>query len=461
METTIPLKTRVQAALERTRERENLARALATTNTKRHETISRIPGWQNMRQEARALKQEVLAHLDRYLELFAAEAARNGVTVHRAKDAAEACRKIGDIAMGAGAGLVVKSKSMLTEEIGLNAFLEARGLEVVETDLGEFVAQVAGEKPSHIIAPIIHRSRDEVSRLYREKLGAPFLGSAGEITAFTRRLLREKFLQADLGVTGANFGLAREGIVVIVENEGNARLCATLPRVHVIVMGIERLLPSARDLPLFLSLLTVSATGQIITNYVSLIRSPRLPSEGDGPEEVHLVLVDNGRRDILADPDTREILACIRCGACLNVCPVYERVGGHAYGSTYQGPVGSVLSPLLAPCPETRELPFLSTLCGLCAEVCPVAIPLDELLVRLRMRARREGTGLIERLVFGAYGFSAARPRTYRALEKLLRLPLSLLGRALRAGRLPLFGAPAPAKRSFHEMWTKNEGRLP
>jgi L-lactate dehydrogenase complex protein LldF len=457
---TAPLKKRVEEALRREGERENLARALSTTNAKRRQAVSTMPLWEDMRREARGVKQEVLSRLDHYLDLFSANAARNGMRVHRAADALEACRIVHGIAQGAGARLAVKSKSMVTEEIELNAYLEARGLEVVETDLGEFVAQVAGEKPSHIIAPIIHKSKHEVSELYGKKLGAPPLESAGEITAFTRSLLREKFLQADLGITGANFGLAEEGAVVIVENEGNARLCSTLPRVHVIVMGIERLLPSARELPLFLSLLTVSATGQAISNYVSLIRSPRLPSEKDGPEDVHLVLVDNGRRAIWADPDYRQILACIRCGACLNVCPVYERIGGHAYGGTYQGPVGSVLSPLLTECVDTRELPFLSTLCGLCTETCPVGIPLDELLVRLRMRARKERTGLLERLAFGAYAFAAGNPRTYRFLERFLRLPLSLLGRISRKGRLPFTGAPVPSPRSFHRMWSEKEGGL-
>jgi L-lactate dehydrogenase complex protein LldF len=375
--------------------------------------------------------------------MFSNRAEENGMKVHRAADAGEACVIIGRIASSNGARLVVKSKSMLTEEIDLNTFLEGEGIEVVETDLGEFVAQISGERPSHIVAPIIHKSKSEVIEVYSDKLVSPPLETAEEITAYTRKLLREKFLNADIGVTGANFGLAEDGTVVIVENEGNVRLCSTLPRIHVVVMGIERLLPSLSELPVFLRLLTGSATGQSITNYVSLIRSPRLEREKDGPDEIHLVLVDNGRSSIYQDPDLREVLHCLRCGACLNVCPIYQRVGGHTYGWVYPGPIGSVVSPLLTEESALEELPFLSTLCGRCREVCPVKIEIEKLLVRLRRRAVEGGRrNILERTAFGIFSLFTASPVSYRVIGKLTRAILRY-----------------PSGVSFHQMWKKRKGR--
>ena len=435
------LKTRILEALSNTDLRTNLRKALKTTNTKREKVISKSPDWERWRTEARAVKQDVLSRWSHYLTMFSNRAEENGMKVHWATDAGEACVIIRGIARSNGARLVVKSKSMLTEEIDLNTFLEGEGIEVVETDLGEFVAQISGERPSHIVAPIIHKSKSEVIEVYSDKLGSPPLETAEEITAYTRKLLREKFLSADIGITGANFGLAEEGTVVIVENEGNVRLCSTLPRVHVIVMGIERLIPSLSELPVFLRLLTGSATGQSITNYVSLIKSPRLEREKDGPDEVHLVLVDNGRSRIYQDPDLREILHCLRCGACLNVCPVYERVGGHTYGWVYPGPIGSVVAPLLTEEPALEELPFLSTLCGRCREVCPVKIEIEKLLVRLRQRVVGGGRrNILERTAFRIFSFFATSPVSYRVIEKSTRALLRY-----------------PSGVSFHKLWKKRQ----
>lgn len=446
------MRVRVEEALEKTGERKNLDKALSTSNQKRNKTISTIPEWESMRSWARAVKDEVLAGWDYYLDTFSRRAEENGMEVHWADDALEACSIIGGIAERGEAKLIVKSKSMLTEEIGLNNFLEGRGFEVVETDLGEFVAQISGEKPSHIVAPIIHKSREQVIDIYMKRLNAPPLESAEEITAFTRDLLREKFLKADVGITGANFGLAEEGAVVIVENEGNVRLCSTLPRVHVIVMGIERLLPSARELPTFLRLLAVSATGQSITNYVSMIRSARLEDECDGPRELHLVLVDNGRTGINIDPDLREILHCIRCGACLNVCPVYQRIGGHSYGWIYPGPMGSVLTPLLCESHDYQELPYLSTLCGRCSETCPVKIELEHLLIQMRRKMVDRGSGRkLEKFLFLLFSHTAESPTLFRFLERVLRIPLTVLA---KKASIPL---PDPSPRSFHRRWVGGE----
>ncbi len=454
------MKNRIEKALLKTQLRRNLDKALLTSNTKRMKIVGQTPEWEEWRSSARAIKERILSNWDVHLETFADTARENGITVHWATDALEARQTVYNIAEANGANQVVKSKSMLSEEVDLNPHLEAKGIEVVETDLGEFVAQIAGERPSHIVAPIIHKSKSEVVDLYVEKLGAPRLETAEEITAYTRKLLREKFLAADVGITGANFGLVEEGAVAIVENEGNVRLCSTLPRIHIILMGIERLIPSTRELPIFLKLLAMSATGQYITNYVSLVRSPKLVEEIDGPEEVHLILVDNGRTRIYDDPRLREILFCIRCGACLNICPVYQRIGGHPYGWTYPGPLGSILTPLLNGSPAFFELPFLSTLCGRCRETCPVKIELEHLLIRLRRKAVEEnGTGgIIERLIFRLYAFAASRPGVYRNLERLVRIPLAVARFLGRGGGSSLTAFPPPSPRSFHRMWRQRGG---
>ncbi|MDA1267442.1 MAG: lactate utilization protein B, partial [Planctomycetota bacterium] len=329
--------------------------------TKRQAAIDTQPEWEAMRTRAAALKEEVLANWAENIETFVRNAEARGVLVHRAQDRDEACRILADIAEEHGAQTVVKSKSMVTEEVGLNAVLEARGMTPVETDLGEYIIQLAGELPSHIIAPAIHKPRGQIGELFEKELGEDYTDDVEALAGIARRVLRQAFLDADLGVTGVNFAMVDTGSLLLLENEGNIRMSSSLPKVHIALMGIEKLLPRLADLPLFLRLLPRSATGQDLSVYQTLFTGVK--SEGEeGPEEVHLVLLDNGRTALLEDPLTRQSLGCIRCGACLNACPVYKQVGGHAYGSVYPGPIGAILTPQLAGIGRAKALPYASSL---------------------------------------------------------------------------------------------------
>ena len=329
-----------------------------------------------------------------HLARFIAEFEARGGVVHVARTAADAVRAVEAILEARGARRIAKSKSMLAEEIHLNEHLEAAGYTVVETDLGEYIIQVAGERPSHIIVPAIHRSRQDIAEQFSELAGEQLRDDTKTLAGFARRVLREEFLKADVGITGCNFAIAETGSLSLFTNEGNGRMVTTLPPVQITLMGIERIVPTWEDFEVMSMLLARSATGQALTAYVSVTQSPRLSPEEDGPEELHVVLVDNGRVAQLRDPEFREVLNCIRCGACLNVCPVYRHVGGHAYGSVYPGPIGAVLTPLLQQdAPEWEDLPWASSLCGACAEACPVRIPLHDLLVRLRRRTVARGRG--------------------------------------------------------------------
>ena len=350
---------------------------------------------------------------------------------------------------------IVKSKSMVTEEIGLNAHLEAAGLQVVETDLGEFIIQLAGEPPSHLTAPALHKRREDIGRLFQDRLGIPYTDDPARLTEAARRALRDRFLEADMGITGANFGLARDGALTVIENEGNALLTMNLPRIHVAVMGLERLLPSSDELPVFLDLLPVSATGQAATSYVSLVRGPAAPGYA-GPEEVHVVLVDNGRSRVLADPDHRDLLRCIRCGACQSACPVYQQVGGHPYGWVVQGPIGAALIPLMVGLDRGRHAPFASSLCGVCAEVCPVRIDLPRHLLELRHRIAAAGsTGAAERAVVRSWAWVARHPRVYRMITAMSRVLGFVPAPAWKRSR----DLPRPARRSFAALWKKERSR--
>jgi len=342
------------------------------------------------RRRGAAIRREVLDDLDGWLDRLQAKLESRGVTVHRAAGPDEARRIVLDIARDEGVRLAVKSKSMATEEIHLNAALEAEGVEVVETDLGEYIIQLAREMPSHIIAPAVHKTVPQVARLFTETAGRPLPDDRAALCAFARERLRSKFLAADMGITGANFVAVDTGTIVLVTNEGNGRMCTSLPRVQVAVMPVEKVLPRFADLGVMLPLLTRSATGQRLSTYVSMITGPRRPGEVDGPERLHVVFLDHNRRSLLGTP-YQEMLCCIRCGACLNVCPVYRRIGGHAYDAVYSGPMGAVLTPLLSGGTEGRDLPDASSLCGACSEACPVGIPLADLLVRLRADLRHPG----------------------------------------------------------------------
>lgn len=372
---------------------ENLQTALAkvTAALGAEGTAARTdPDMVERRRRGAAVRREVLADLDGWLDRLQATLESRGITVHRAAGPEEARRIVLGIAREEGVRLAVKSKSMATEEIHLNAALEAEGIEVVETDLGEYIIQLAKEMPSHIIAPAVHKTVPQVARLFSEAAGEPLPDDRSALCAFARQRLRGKFLSADMGITGVNFAAADTGTIVLVTNEGNGRMCTSLPRVHVAVMPVEKVIPRFEDLGVLLPLLTRTATGQRLSTYVSMITGPRRPGEVDGPETLHVVFLDHNRRSLLGTP-YEEMLCCIRCGACLNVCPVYRRIGGHAYDAVYSGPMGAVLTPLLSGGTEGRDLPDASSLCGACSEVCPVGIPLADLLVRLRADLRHPG----------------------------------------------------------------------
>ncbi|MFZ0533070.1 MAG: LutB/LldF family L-lactate oxidation iron-sulfur protein [Anaerolineales bacterium] len=355
----------------------------------RKDAFASLSDPQTARERAHAVRADVIDHLDSYLEQFTTHAIENGMLVHHAVDADQAIKLVYEIAFQHGARLIAKSKTMVSEEIGLNHALEKHGLEVIETDLGEYIVQLRGEPPSHIITPAVHLRRQDVGRLFEEKLGLPYTEDISIMTNAARRTLRQVFLNADMGISGVNFGVAETGTLCVVTNEGNGRMVTTVPPVHIALMGIERLVPTMDDLSLMLSLLPRSATGQKLTVYTSLLNSPRRSDDPDGPQERHVILVDNGRRNVQAS-GLREILYCIRCGSCLNACPVFREIGGHAYvslegkSSPYPGPIGSVISPALFGQLEYGHLARASSLCGACREACPVDIDLPKLLLRVR-----------------------------------------------------------------------------
>jgi len=442
-----------RAALADGQLRDALRQATTLFGERRRAALATAPDWEGARDRARAIKDETLLHLDRYLEEFSANAERAGARVHWARDAAEACEVIGRIAEQRGARTVVKSKSMASEEIHLNAALTARGIEPVETDLGEYIIQLAGETPSHIVVPAIHKTKRQIAALFAERLGIEPSDDVATLTAVARQALRRRFAEADLGVSGVNFAVAETGTILILENEGNARLTTSLPRTHVALMGIEKVIPRFADLEVFLQLLPRSGTGQALTAYQSLLTGAKRRPEDEGPAELHIVLLDNGRSRLLASPVTRQTLACIRCGACLNACPVYRQIGGHAYGSVYPGPIGAVLTPQLFGLGRSPELPYASSLCGACRDVCPVKIDIPALLLHLRAEvvATRAGKQrVLERLAFSGYAAVMARPRLFEWVVRATRMlkvvpPLGAWtkGRDLR----PL------APRSFRDQW--------
>jgi len=402
----------------------------------RDNAFEELPNGEELRDEARAIREHTLAHLDRYLVEFEENFTSLGGVVHWAGDAAAARGIIQEIARVGKVKRIVKGKSMVSEEIGLNKALEAQGLEVVETDLGEFIIQVAGEPPSHLVAPAVHKTRAGITELFNDALGAPRMEDPEALTLFARKILQEKFLQADMGITGANFTVARTGGVVLLENEGNIRLSTTIPRIHVAVTGIEKVVPTWSELAVLLKLLPRSATGQKLSSYVSIFLGPGRQEEPDGAEEFHLVLLDNGRSRILKDPALRESLRCIRCGACLNTCPVYLKAGGHAWGWVYSGPIGSVLTPqLLEDRRSASGLPFASTLCGACFGVCPVRMDIPRILTELRRRfAQDPAWGPApkrERGLFGLAGFTMGHHHLFNGAGEAARRLMPVLRRVL------------------------------
>ena len=381
-----------------------------------------LEGVEALRERARQIRTATVGDLDRHLEDFTRALKARGGHVHRCATAEEAAAAVVEICRRAGATLAAKSKSMATEEIGLNDALEAAGVRVVETDLGEYILQLGGEHPVHIVAPAIEKTAEDVAELFSRIEGAPVRPELDELTLTARRQLREIFLSADVGITGANFGVAGTGSVCLVTNEGNGRLVSSLPRVHVAIMGMERLVPTLPELAVLLKLLARSATGQKLTTYTTLLTGPRREGEEDGPEELHVVVLDNGRSK-LRRTRYREMLNCIRCGACLNVCPVYRKTGGTAYSPVYSGPMGAVLVPLLAGLERAPDHPHASSLCGACTAACPVKIPLHEFLLELRgdLVGKRVAP-LRERIAFTLWSLAWSRPWSYRLSTSLARI---------------------------------------
>ena len=459
------------AALQNAPQRQALRAATDTFAQRRQTTLQTTPDWQAWRDQARAVKDHTLLHLDHYLEQFEQNARARGTQVHWAADANDAVRILLELARAHGDGVCVKAKSMTSEEVRLNEALEHAGIEAVETDLGEWIQQLADEVPFHIVVPAIHKSRTMVAELFERKVGTPPDADAKTLTAAARVQLRAKFAAAGLGISGANFAIAETGSLLILENEGNIRLTTSVPKVHVALVGIEKMLPRLADLDVFLRLLPRSGTGQALTTYQSLLTGPKQHPEDEGPTALHVVLLDNGRAKMLAEEVTRQSLACIRCGACLNVCPVYQQVGGHAYGSVYPGPIGAVVTPQLVPLAQAAALPFASSLCGACRDVCPLKIDIPKLLLHLRAQVR-EGAPAVpaaapqrpERVTMRLAAFVLARPRLYRLASGLARLGDRLFGPLLhrlpplsrwRAGR----SVPRLAQRDFRSWWQQRGRR--
>ena len=449
----------------------SLASAKAGFRVGRSEAAARLPEFETLRDEARGIKDHVLAHLDLYLEAFETRVKEQGGHVHWARDTAEACDTVLTICRAAGAKTVTKGKSMISEEMGLNAFLEARGIEPVETDLGEYIIQLRHETPSHIIAPAFHIPKEGVIETFREhhtELDPDrVLEEPRQLLEEARGVLRDRFLAADVGITGANFLIAETGSTVIVTNEGNGDLTQTLPRVHIVLASLEKVVPTLEDTFTILRLLARSATGQEFSSYTTFSTGPRRGEDLDGPHEFHVVLLDNGRSKIVGT-EMQEVLRCIRCGACMNHCPVYGVIGGHAYGWVYPGPIGAVLSPLLIGIEEAHHLPGASTFCGRCESVCPMRIPLPKLMRHLREQEFDKGIPPVTvRWGLWIWAFLARRPALYRLATALPMRLLGLLGRQSgRFRRLPMAGGwtaqrdfPAPQGPSFQSLWDRAGGR--
>ncbi len=398
------------------------------------------------------IKNKIITDLTKYLVDFESAFQSRGGKVIWAQDGAEAVSEVLKIMKKQQAKHVVKSKTMVTEEISLNEHLEKAGIESLETDLGEYIVQLAGEKPYHIVTPAMHKSKEQVAELFHEKFGLDEGSTPEQITAYVRQLLREKFFNADIGITGANFLVADIGAVCLTENEGNALMSMSFPKVHIVIAGIEKLIPKLRDLDLFWPLLATHGTGQNITVYNSIVTGPRQEGENDGPEEMYVILLDNNRTEILAHKNQRRALGCIRCGACLNVCPVYKSIGGHAYGTTYSGPIGAVITPWMKGMKEYKHLSFASSLCGSCTEVCPVKINLHELLLYNRNDSVKEGyASRFDKTLMYAYKTAMGKRRYIDMLKA--KTKNSALRKFFTVAWGPRCALPEVAPKSFKELW--------
>jgi L-lactate dehydrogenase complex protein LldF len=426
--------------------------------------INVLPEYQELRTLAHDIKKHTIEHLDYYLEQLEANVVAHGGKVIFCETAEQVTDFVLDLAKQRNARLIVKSKSMTTEEIHFNERLERHQLEAVETDLGEYILQLAHQRPYHIVAPALHMTRYDVADIFTKSLGVKKEVVIEEQTKIARGVLRDKFLQADIGVTGANFLVADSGAVVVVENEGNARLSSSAPKIHIAIAGIEKLIPRAQDLAVFLDLLGRSATGQPLTVYTSFLSGPRREGEVDGPDEFYLVLLDNGRTKLLADPEKRQSLYCIRCGACLNHCPVYRKIGGHNYPWVYSGPIGAIITPQFHGVSKDPWLPFASSLCGACAEVCPVKIEIPKLLLKLRAEVveakQHAGGGTLERLSFRMFSWTMTHPRIYLMLARIASMLAPITP---KIGPLRKWTSqrtlPPLASTSFHKWWAQRCGK--
>ena len=459
-------KQQAEAALRNVTLQRAMAKAKGGFVDKRRIALAKLPEFEQIRKEAKSIKEHTLAHLDFYLEQFESKVADSGGHVHWARTPDEACSIVLAI-IGGTTQQVLKGKSMVSEEIGLNSALERAGHTVVETDLGEYIIQLAHEPPSHIIAPAVHKTRGEITDLFHEEhvkygLTEP-VTDVEAIVNEARQVLRAKFLSSNVGITGANFLVAETGSTVIVTNEGNGDLTQILPRQHIVTASIEKVVPSLDDMTVLLRLLARSATGQEMSSYTTLSTGPRRSDDQDGPEEFHVVIVDNGRSEMLGN-EFHDMLRCIRCGACLNHCPVYGAIGGHAYGWVYPGPMGSVLTPLMIGLENARDLPNACTLNGRCGEVCPMSIPLPDMLRALRFKEHdRKLAGARARWALKAWGWLAERPGLYQTVTSAVAAVLGKSGR--RKGRfrsLPLASGwtqardlPAPQGSTFQRLWRK------
>ncbi|VTU08474.1 iron-sulfur cluster binding protein [Actinobacillus indolicus] len=461
----LAFKKRVDDQIHNAMMRKAVVKAQETIGANRQRMVDELGHWEEWRDAAKQIRNHVLANLDAYLYQLSEKVQQNGGKVFFAETAEEATAYIRQIALEKNAKKIVKSKSMVTEEIGLNHVLENEGIKVVETDLGEYLLQIVGDKPSHIVVPAIHKDRYKIRQELHEQLGYNGSETPEEMTAFVRQVIRKDFLEADIGISGCNFAVAETGSVCLVTNEGNLRLATTVPKTHIAVMGMERLAPTFQEVDVLITMLARSAVGAKLTAYNTWLTGPRLEGETDGPEEFHLVIVDNGRSKIL-ESEFKEVLRCIRCGACLNTCPAYRQIGGHGYGSIYPGPIGSVISPLLGGYEEFKELPYACSLCTACNFVCPVKIPLAQLILKHREHIAQNGmTPTAERLSIFGFNFANSHPTLWKVG---VNIGAKVAGKFIKNGKAPIqVGAlaewtkardlPSAEGESFRE-WFNNRG---
>ncbi|MFZ7201037.1 LutB/LldF family L-lactate oxidation iron-sulfur protein [Avibacterium avium] len=463
----LAFKKRVDNEIHNDIMRKAIVMAQERIGTNRQKMVDELGHWEEWRDEAKHIRNHVLANLDAYLYQLSEKVTENGGKVYFAETAEDATNYIRQVALEKNAKKIVKSKSMVTEEIGMNEVLEAEGIKVIETDLGEYILQIAGDRPSHIVVPAIHKDRHQIRKDLHEKLGYDGPETPEAMTLFIREKIRQDFLEADIGVSGCNFAVPETGSLCLVTNEGNLRLATTVPKTHIAVMGMERIAPTFEEVDVLITMLARSAVGAKLTGYNTWLTGPRLAGETDGPEEFHLVIVDNGRSKIL-ESEFKEVLRCIRCGACLNTCPAYRQIGGHGYGSIYPGPIGSVISPLLGGYEDFKELPYACSLCTACNSVCPVKIPLAQLILKHREHIAQSGmTPTAERLSIFGFNFANSHPTLWKVG---VNVGAKVASKFIKNGKAPLeFGAlaewtkardlPSADGESFREWFNTREAK--